>query len=141
MDRQSAALVGHYRQRVEDQYHYGYVRPQESGTKTGLKWLRVTDENGTGLEIISDRKFSGSALPFSVSDMDVRMLGNNQAHSLELKAKAHENERSLGKTWINVDLMQCGLGCVNSWGVWPRHEYRVPPAEYTFRINLRPLNN
>lgn len=141
VDRQSAALVGHYRQRVEDQYHYGYVRPQESGTKTGLKWLRVTDENGTGLEIISDRKFSGSALPFSVSDIDVRMLGNNQAHSLELKAKAHENERSLGKTWINVDLMQCGLGCVNSWGVWPRHEYRVPAAEYTFRVNLRPLNN
>ena len=141
VDRQSAALVGHYRQRVEDQYHYGYVRPQESGTKTGMKWLRVTDENGTGLEISSGQKFSGSALPFSVSDMDLRMLGNNQAHSLELKSKAHENERSAGKTYVTLDLLHCGLGCVNSWGVWPRHEYRVPPAEYTFRIRLRPLNN
>lgn len=141
IDRQSAALVGHYRQRVEEQYHYGYVRPQESGTKTGMKWLRVTDENGTGLEISSEQKFSGSALPFSLADLDVRILGNNQAHSLELKPKAHENARSEGKTCITVDLLHCGLGCVNSWGVWPRHEYRVPPVEYTFRIHLRPVNN
>lgn len=141
VDRQSAALVGHYRQRVEYQYHYGYVRPQESGTKTGMKWLRVTDENGTGLELSSNQKFSGSALPFSVEDMDVRMLGNEQAHSLELKGKAHENNRSAGKTYVNVDLLHCGLGCVNSWGVWPRHEYRVPAEEYTFRLRIRPVNN
>ena len=141
VDRQSSALVGRYSQRVEDQYHYGYVRPQESGSKTGMKWLRVTDANGTGLEISSDQKFTGSALPFSVADMDVRMLGNNQAHSLELKAKAHENDRRSGKTYVNVDLHHTGLGCVNSWGAWPRKEYRVAPAEYTFRLRLRPVNN
>ena len=141
VDRQSSALVGRYSQRVEDQYHYGYVRPQESGSKTGMKWLRVTDANGTGLEISSDQKFTGSALPFSVADMDVRMLGNNQAHSLELKDKAHENNRRSGKTYVTVDLHHTGLGCVNSWGAWPRKEYRVAPAEYTFRLRLRPVNN
>ena len=141
VDRQSAALVGRYSQRVEDQYHYGNVRPQESGTKTGMKWLRVTDENGRGLEISSQQKFSGSALPFSVAEMDVPMLGNRQAHSLELKAKAHENDRSRGKTYVNVDLMQTGLGCMNSWGAWPRKEYRVLPAEYNFQFRLRPVNN
>ena len=39
-DRNSSALMGHYVQRVEDQYHYGYVRPQESGTKTEIKWMK-----------------------------------------------------------------------------------------------------
>ena len=140
-DRVSSALMGHYVQRVEDQYHYGYVRPQESGTKTQVKWMRVMDDNGAGFEIRSDVKFSASALPFSWKEMDVRVLGNNQAHSLELKAKAFEGQRSLGKTWVNVDLAQMGLACVNSWGAWPLEEYRVNAQPYVFRFVLTPINN
>ena len=41
VDRCSAALLGRYRQKVADQYHYGYVRTQESGTHTGLRFFRV----------------------------------------------------------------------------------------------------
>ena len=140
-DRNSSALVGHYVQRVEDQYHYGYVRPQESGTKTQLRWMRVLDDNGTGFEITSDVKFSASALPFRWSEMDVDQLGNKQAHSLELKPLAHEDQRSLGKTWINFDLVQMGLGSINSWGAWPEMEHLVIPQEYTFHFVLRPVNN
>lgn len=141
IDRSSSALMGHYVQRVEDQYHYGYARPQESGTKTQIKWMRVLDDNGAGFEITSDVRFSASALPFSWKQMDVRVLGNNQAHSLELKALAHENQRSLGKTWVNVDLVQMGLACVNSWGAWPREEHRVPAQPYEFTFVLAPVNN
>ena len=140
-DRNSSALVGHYVQRVEDQYHYGYVRPQESGTKTQLRWMKVLDDNGAGFEITSDVKFSASALPFRWSEMDVDQLGNKQAHSLELKNLAHENERSLGKTWVNFDLIQLGLGCINSWGAWPSQPHWVYPQEYTFCFILRPVNN
>ena len=140
-DRYSSALVGHYVQRVEDQYHYGYARPQESGTKSQLKWIKVMDDNGTGFEISSDVKFSASALPFHWKEMDVRELKNNQAHSLELKKLAFEDQRSLGKTWVNFDLAQMGLACINSWGAWPREEHLVIPQEYTFRFVLRPVNN
>lgn len=140
-DRASSALVGHYVQRVEDQYHYGYVRPQESGTKTQLKWIKVVDGNGTGFEITSDVKFSASALPFSTEEMDVRAIGNNQAHSLELKALAHEDQRSLGKTWVCFDLAQQGLGCINSWGAWPMEPYRIKAEPMSFRFFIRPLDN
>lgn len=140
-DRSSSALMGHYVQRVQDQYHYGYVRPQESGTKTQLKWIKVLDDNGAGFEITSDVKFSASALPFHWKEMDVEFIGNRQAHSLELKKLAHEDARSLGRTWVNFDLKQMGLGCVNSWGAWPRMEHLVIPQEYTFRFVLRPVNN
>ena len=140
-DRNSAALMGHYVQRVEDQYHYGYVRPQESGTKTQIKWMKVMDDNGTGFEVKSDVKFSASALPFSVAQMDVRAIDNNQAHSLELKNLAQENTRSLGKTYVNFDLRQMGLGCEDSWGAWPIKDYLIPAAEYDFFFVLRPVNN
>ena len=140
-DRASSALMGHYMQRVEDQYHYGYVRPQESGTKTQIKWMRVMDDNGAGFEIRADVKFSASALPFSWKEIDVKMLDDKQAHSLELKSKAYENERSLGKTWVNVDLAQMGLACVNSWGAWPLDQYRVNAQPYEFRFILTPVNN
>ena len=57
-DRQSSARTGHYVQSVAEQYHYGYVHPQESGTHVGLKWFRLTDDSGYGLEITSPAQFS-----------------------------------------------------------------------------------
>ncbi len=141
IDRASSALMGHYVQNVNDQYHYGYARPQESGTKTQIKWMKVLDDNGAGFEITSDVKFSASVLPFSWEEMDVRKMGNNQAHSLELKAKAHENDRSYGKTWVNFDLVQQGLACINSWGALPLEQHRVKAQPYQFNFVLRPVNN
>ena len=141
IDRATSARMGHYVQRVEDQYHYGYVRPQESGTKTGLKWMKVVDDNGSGFKITSDFKFSASALPFSTLELDLRAQNNNQAHSLELQPLAHENQRSLGKTWVCFDLIQQGLGCINSWGAWPMEQYRVSPRPMTFNFVLTPVGN
>ncbi len=141
IDRASSAVMGHYVQRVEDQYHYGYVRPQESGTKTGIKWMKVMDDNGAGFEITADVRFSASALPFNWKEMDVKVLGNRQAHSLELKAAAHENDRSEGRTWVNFDLAQMGLACVNSWGAWPLEQHLVKAQPYQFNFVLRPVNN
>lgn len=138
-DRNSAALMGHYVQRVEDQYHYGYVRPQESGTKTLLKWFRVLNDNGTGIEISSDLPFSASALPFSTEQMDCARGGVR--HSLKLKASAFENRRSSGQTYVNFDLVQMGLGCIDSWSYLPRPEYRVEAREMEFNYVLRPVEN
>lgn len=150
-DRNSSALVGRYVQRVEDQYHYGYVRTQSSGTKTYLRWLRVLDETGTGLEITSDTRFSGSALPFSQKEMDSALTdprprpnptntqNGNATHSLELLPLAHLGTRSLGTTYVNFDLKEMGVGGIDSWGAWPLEQYRVPAAEYEFNFVIRPL--
>jgi hypothetical protein len=75
-----------------------------------------------------------------------RTAGNHdpkagQVHSLELRAKAAEGVRSEGKTHINVDMKQMGLGCVNSWGAWPREEYLVEAKPYTFSLIISPTNN
>ncbi len=136
-DRNSAAFVGRYDQRVEDQYHYGYVRPQESGTHTGLKWLRITDDQGRGVEFTSTSRFSASALPLSRRSLD--LLPGAARHSLELKRLACEGHRQDGQTYVNVDLRQMGLGCINSWGALPEEEHLLPAGEYTFDFVIRPL--
>ena len=132
-DRHSAALLGRYRQRVEDQYHYGYPRAQESGTHTGMRWLNILDEAGTGLKLCAPTPFSASALPFSLEDLDTHV------HSLELKAKAHENERSRGTTYVHMDLAQMGVGGITSWGTWPLKEYLLPAKPYDFVFTLSPV--
>ena len=132
-DRHSAALLGRYRQRVEEQYHYGYARAQESGTHTGMRWMNILDESGTGLKLSAPTPFSASALPFSLEDLDTHV------HTLVLKAKAHENERSRGTTYVHMDLAQMGVGGITSWGTWPLKEYLLPAQPYDFVFTLAPV--
>ena len=71
-DRSGAAFVGRYAQRVADLFHMKYVSPQESGTRSGLRWWRLTDDSGLGVEICSDRHFSASAIPFAIPQLAQR---------------------------------------------------------------------
>ena len=127
-DRKSGARVGLYRQKVADQLH-SYIRPQESGTHSDLRWWRICDITGLGLEIRSDALFSASAMPFSPGQLD--------NFSPQRKRHHHELERD-GNTYVNFDALQQGLGCVTSWGALPREEYLIPYGDYTFNFMLRP---
>lgn len=150
-DRRSGALIGHYRQRVEDQYHYGYVRSQESGTHSGLKWFKVLDNAGCGLSIVSD-DFSAAAIPFSQAEMDftkdwvmnrpnpTNVQEGAPLHSLSLKPLAHENDRSNGTTHVTFEARQTGVGGINSWREWPLPKYRVMPSEdLVFLFTITPV--
>ena len=136
-DRKSSAPVGLYSQKVSDQYWMGYARPQESGTHVDLRWFDVTDSAGEGLRFSSPVYFSASALPFSRRDIDLSVTGGgrtehgDQRHSLELRPD--------GKTHVNVDLVQMGLGCINSWGRLPRPEYRIHAEDRSFEFTITPL--
>ncbi len=143
IDRSSACLLGRYRQKVSDQYHMGYVRTQESGTHTGLRFFRVLDASGNGLEIASVADFSASALPYSIENLDVsapegdrlETNANGQRgvprHSLELVPS--------GLTYLHVDAIQMGVGSVNSWGAEPLDQYHVKPVAREFRFVLSPV--
>ncbi len=142
-DRNSAALVGHYVQKVADQYHYGYVRTQESGTHTGMRYLKVLDDAGCGLEIASAGEFSASALPFSIRQLDCMENGTPEREN-KSNTQAGEARHSLdlvpdGKTYVNIDLVQMGVGGEDSWGRWPREPYRLHAAPRTFSFTLRPV--
>lgn len=128
-DRKYSQPIGHYRQLVKDQY-YPYIRPQESGTRSDIRWWKVTDIDGRGLMIRSDMPFSASALNYLQEDLDDG-LQKHQRHSGELKPRE--------LTTLSFDLKQMGLGCRDSWGAWPLEPYLLPYGNYTFNFVLTPV--
>lgn len=128
-DRNFGQNLGRYRQLVKDQY-FPYIRPQESGTKTDIRWWKLTDVDGRGLLIRSDVPFSASALHYLQEDLDDGW-SKDQRHSGELKPR--------DLTTLCFDLKQMGLGCIDSWGAWPLEPYLLPYDNYTFRVVLTPV--
>ncbi len=130
-DRNNASKVGRYRQDVEDQY-YPYIRPQESGTKSDIRWWRVINQSGFGLEFESNAPFSASALNYSMESLDDGDV-KDQRHSQEVSP--------IDYTEVLVDKLQSGLGCENSWRALPIEKYRMPYKDYDFEFIIRPVSN
>ncbi|MBR5905078.1 MAG: DUF4981 domain-containing protein [Bacteroidales bacterium] len=135
-DRRTAARLGRWVQDVTERYDMGAARPQEHGTNVGIRSYKLLDADGKGMEITSPELFSASALPFTRQTLDLTV--GEWRHSRELLPLIHKENRSLGLTAVNCDLLQMGLGCVNSWGETPRDEYMVHPQAYTFTLTLSP---
>ena len=114
-DRNHSTLIGKYRQTVAEQF-YPYIRPQETGTKTDLRWWRVLNISGNGLQFVGDAPFSASALNYSIESLDDGVQ-KDQRHSPEVAKAPFTN--------LCIDKVQMGLGCVNSWGTLPLEKYRV----------------
>lgn len=130
-DRKSSAPFGNYRAAVDTMY-YPYIRPQESGTRSDLRYWRLENrDNGIALTVTSPDYFSASALPYSIETLDEGPVRTKaQRHSAELVPD--------GFTEVCFDARQAGLGCVNSWGTWPLPEYRIPFGPLRFEATLTP---
>ena len=130
-DRNHSTLIGKYRQTVAEQF-YPYIRPQETGTKTDLRWWRVLNISGNGLQFVGDAPFSASALNYSIESLDDGVQ-KDQRHSPEVAKAPFTN--------LCIDKLQMGLGCVNSWGTLPLEKYRVPYQDYEFSFILTPVRH
>ena len=131
-DRNSSEFIGVYNNKVADEY-FNYVRPQESGNHTDIRWFRVIDKDGKGLEFYSNAPMEASAINYLMSDLDDGPMKDKKVghHSGDLI------ERPL--TQVHIQQRQMGLGCVNSWGAWPRAEYLVPYQDYDFTFVIKPV--
>ena len=131
-DRNSSEFIGVYNNKVADEY-FNYVRPQESGNHTDIRWFRVIDKDGKGLEFYSNAPMEASAINYLMSDLDDGPMKDKKVghHSGDLI------ERPL--TQVHIQQRQMGLGCVNSWGAWPRPEYLVPYQDYDFTFVIKPV--
>lgn len=130
-DRKDSAPLGIYRQSVADQF-YPYIRPQETGTKSDLRWWQVLDWSCSGFRIVSDAPFSASALEYTMESLDDGAV-KDQRHSPEVP--------KAGFTEICLDQVQMGLGCVDSWGSWPRPEYMVEYGDRVFSFIIAPVEH
>jgi beta-galactosidase len=130
-DRKTAAFVGDYSGAIADQY-YPYIRPQESGNKTDVRWAKLTREDGSGITIMStDTLLNIEALPYSPAQLFPGME-KDQTHSEELVPDKYIH--------LDVDLQQTGVGGINSWGEWPLEKYRLPYKSYSYSYLIIPFN-
>lgn len=130
-DRNHCTPVGLWRQTVSEQF-YPYIRPQETGTKTDVRWWRQTDSAGDGLEFVAEAPFSASALGYTIESLDEGPV-KVQRHSPEVP--------EAGFTDLVIDKVQQGVGCVDSWGAWPLPQYLVPVQDRSFTFIMRPVRH
>ena len=132
IDRNSSEFIGIYNNKVQDEY-FEYVRPQESGNHTDIRWFRVLDGQGNGLEFYSNAPMEASAMPYTMDQLDDGMHKD--------KAWGHHSGDLIpaGKTQVFIQQRQFGLGCVNSWGAWPREEYRLGYGDKDFTFAIKPI--
>jgi beta-galactosidase len=129
-DRKTASFVGLYSGVIKDQY-YPYIRPQESGNKTDVRWAKMTRKDGSGFLIaVTDSLLSINALPYSAE----------QLYSGPEKKQLHSGELVPDKNiHLDIDLQQMGVGGINSWGSWPLEKYRLPYKDYSYGYMIIPV--
>jgi len=124
-DRKDGYAVGLYEENVYKPEHI-YVRPQENGNKTDVRWASWTNSKGTGLAAIGQPLIYASAWPYTMDDLE--------------KAR-HINELPTRETiTVNIDYKQTGVAGDNSWGARPHDQYTLFANQpYQWKVRLVPL--
>lgn len=127
-DRKDCMRIGVYTDDADNQY-FPYIRPQESGIKSDIRWWKQTDATGLGLQVKSCTPFYASAIHFDTEELDDGDE-KEQRHSFDLKKSKFTN--------LFLDSAHMGVGGENSWGAWPLEKYRVHYGNKTFTFTLIP---
>ncbi|MFX0013042.1 MAG: glycoside hydrolase family 2 TIM barrel-domain containing protein [Promethearchaeota archaeon] len=129
-DRKIGAAIGIYSGTVWEQYH-PYVRPQENGNKTDVRWIALSNNEGLGLLAVGLPLLNVSAHQFEMERLDY-IEGVNR----------HSNEVKPGDViTLNLDYKQMGVGGDNSWGAPVHAKYTLPAKGYSYSFRLRPFSS
>lgn len=123
----NSALLGIYDQSVSSQF-YPYIRPQETGAKTDVRWWSLTNVAGL-TTITAAQPFVATALHFSQEDLDDGE-DKHQRHSELLSPR--------DATFLSIDQAMSALGCIDSWGSMPLDKYRVKAQNRNLTILITP---
>jgi beta-galactosidase len=120
-DRKSGYRIGEYKSTAAEMYE-PYLIPQDYGLRTDTRWVKITSEDGSGLEFRGDMLFNFSVQPWSTDNL-TKALYTYQLHPFD------------GITF-NLDYATSGVGCTAA-GVFP--EYQVMPRRYDFVVKITPI--
>ena len=126
IDRKHSAFLGRYSGTVRDQY-YPYIRPQENGNKTDIRWASISDEKGSGVLIYGLPTFNLSVHQYSLDNL------TKATHTHMIKDD--------GPTTVNLDHLVMGLGGDDSWNPRTHKEYLIPSGTYNYSFTLRFSDN
>ncbi len=129
IDRNNSQNLGVWKQTVAEQF-WGYVRPQETGTKTQVRYWNITNKAGKGLRFEGVEPLEMQALNYTEDDLQPAR-NKAQWHSGDLIERPF--------TDLHIAARSMGVGCVNSWGAWPRQEYQMPYKDYIYTYIISPV--
>lgn len=111
IDRNNGAKLGVYTSNAQDNFTK-YLNPQECGNRTGVRYVNVYDENGTGLG------FTATKIPFEMSVLPY--------NAYELAGAMHRDELpDPTYTWVRIAAKQMGVGGDDSWGAPVHQEFKI----------------
>ncbi len=125
IDRQTGYDVGIYQKDVKD-FFVDYIKPQETGNRTGVRWVSLTNDNGVGLLAKADGLMEFNALHYTPEQL------TNYLHSYMLPEGQDIT--------LRLNHRQMGIGGDNSWGAKPLDQYQIPADQtYTYTYTLKPI--
>ena len=135
-DRKTGAFVGLYSGSVADQY-WAYLRPQENGNKTDVRWATITDNTGNGLLFAGMPLLEVSAHHNIMEDFEsVERTDGRQVEGVEVINRHINDVKPRDLTSINIDYKQMGVGGDDSWGAWTHDQYRLTGKEYSYAFKI-----
>lgn len=109
-DRSKGARLGIFETTAQENISK-YVIPQECGNRTQVRWARITDEAGTGIQISAEEPIELSVLPYTCHELE------NAYHHYELPR--------ITNTVLNISHKQMGVGGDNTWGARTHEEFLI----------------
>lgn len=118
--------MGIWKGKVKDQAFACY-RPQETGNKTDVRWLALSNQSGEEIRITGNQPIAFNASHYKVEDLDCGITKKQQHWSDILPRK---------QTILYVDLFQRGVAGLDSWHSNPLEEYRHHAKEYEYSYTI-----
>ncbi|MFP4367086.1 MAG: glycoside hydrolase family 2 TIM barrel-domain containing protein [Bacteroidales bacterium] len=143
-DRKTGSFVGLYSGLVADQYQ-PYIRPQENGNKTDVRWVAITDTKGNGLLFTGNPLLSVSAHHNLTEDFESAGRTANSEQEEDgagwsgIRNRHTTDVKPRDLTSVNIDYKQMGVGGDNSWGARTHKQYRLTDTEYSYSFLITPL--
>ena len=125
-DRKQGSPVGVYQKQISNMYH-PYMRPQETGNLTDVRWLQVSG-GSKSLMLRGNPVVSATVLDVPPAELVYDTSKNRHGHLV----------RRTDTATLRIDFGQMGVGGDNSWGKWPMEKYRLPAKPYVFSFTLMP---
>ncbi len=126
-DRKEAAFVGTYKSKVSN-FYVPYIRPQENGYRTDVRWFEVTTENNKGFRFESESFLNFNINHFNNDDFE---HDKTNRHTIDIKKRKHTN--------LNIDYKQMGVGGDTSWGLLPYQPYLIFPEPMKHTFTIQPI--
>jgi beta-galactosidase len=138
-DRKTSAFVGKYEGSVADQF-WAYLRPQENGNKTDVRWMSITNDAGMGLMFEGEPLINATAHHVIMEDLESPERTDGRHRAGEKPVNRHTTDvKFRDLTSINIDYKQMGVGGDNSWGATTHPEYRLTEDAYNYSFVIRPV--